>query len=114
MHYPERWGYALFSERQIGSDHADVHLPLAEQIKKYLWLIYYKQMTYRHDHKSYAPNLKALSIVTNQILIDKKAYQFSMKSTSHQFIVTIQQRQTGETWQITHEGLIQKKNAIQS
>ncbi len=54
MHLPERWGYLQFSGNKAGKQEEVFVLPEGESIRKYLWLIYYKQKSYSREHKQYA------------------------------------------------------------
>jgi hypothetical protein len=111
MHYPERWGYAIFSSAIVGSFSATTTvLPQVEQIKKYLWLVYYKQIDYRKSHSSYANDLHALGFIDDYFLIEGERYNLLLESSVNQFLASVTKVVTGESWQINQRGYISKKS----
>ena len=84
MHYPERWGYLQFT-RRAGTAFA---LPYAEQQKRYLWLVYYRQKQHREKFGRYAATLAELNIAP-QLSLDKQANKLALAATARQFTATI-------------------------
>ncbi|OGX91980.1 carbohydrate-binding family 9-like protein, partial [Hymenobacter coccineus] len=84
MHYPERWGYLQFT-RQAS---AAFTLPYAEQQRRYLWLVYYRQQAYRQQHGRYAATLAELKIGPRPS-IDGQANQLQLAATARQFSATV-------------------------
>lgn len=84
MHYPERWGYLQFSRRPA----ATFHLPYAEEQRRYLWLVYYRQQQYRAKAGRYAPTLAALKIAP-QVTLENQVNQLQLAATAGQFTATI-------------------------
>jgi len=60
--YPERWGLVRFLKAPVGSVKETFLLPNEEVLGKYLWLVYYKQQSYRKKNGYYALNLSDLAI----------------------------------------------------
>lgn len=108
MHYPERWGYLLFSKN--AASRKEFTLPRSEQLKRYLWLVYYKQKTFFRQHKKYAWGLEMLSVPRlNRIKIGDKTYHLQLVATDFQFTAFIySSSQNG--FSINQEGLVQKLN----
>jgi hypothetical protein len=101
MHFPERWGYLLFTRK---NDRQFI-LPYAEQQKKYLWLVYYREKMFFDQHQKYAKALAELGFEAD-FVIDNKANKLILEATDHQFRVFVS---TAGMDQITinDEGLIQ-------
>jgi hypothetical protein len=62
MHVPERWGMLQFSNKRVGSTQVKFHEPENEELKKFLWLTYYKQYDFKKRHGQFAKNNEELSI----------------------------------------------------
>jgi hypothetical protein len=104
MHYPERWGYLVFTKN---NSQVDFEIPSVENQKQYLWLIYYKQKDYFEEKKQYATTLRELELEDLNSL--KK--NLTLKGNGRIFIATIE-CDTGSVWNINEEGLIyQSKKA---
>lgn len=84
MHYPERWGYLQFSWQ----DGTAFRLPYAEQQRRYLWLVYYRQQQHRKKAGRYAVTLAELGI-NPQVILDGRANQLRLLATAEQFTATI-------------------------
>jgi hypothetical protein len=106
MHYPERYGYLQFSTKKAGTAIEESGLPFSEELKKYLWLIYYKQADYFTKNGSYASSLAAIEYPDSGILLKSKNAVVRLHSTGTAFSATIEYDQ--EKWQIDHTGLIFK------
>jgi hypothetical protein len=103
MHYPERWGYLVFTKN---NDQNDFKIPFEENEKQYLWLIYYKQQDYFKEKKRYATTLKDLELEQFNSL--KK--NLTLGGNGRIFIATIKS-DNGAVWNINEQGLIyQSKN----
>jgi hypothetical protein len=105
MHYPERWGYIQFSKQSVNS--VTFNMPYAEEQKKYLWLIYYKQKQWLSEHKGYAATLHDLGI-DEHFNINGKENSLQLEATNHQFMAFIKDRDGKELWAIDQSGWVQK------
>ena len=105
MHYPERWGYLQFSKQPLNS--VTFNLPYAEEQKKYLWLIYYRQKQWYNEHKAYATTLRDLGI-DEHVSINKKENTLQLEATNHQFMAFIKDNEGKEVWAIDRFGLVQQ------
>jgi hypothetical protein len=104
MHYPERWGYLLFSDQE--ADDVKFEMPYAEEQKKYLWLVYYKQKQWYKDHHEYLASLKDLGI-DDKITVSGNDNELKLEATPHQFIAYISDTKTNATYTIDQDGLVQ-------
>ncbi len=107
MHYPERWGMLQFSTDIIGSVNSSFQINKDEALKKYLWLVYYKQKKYFVEHKEYAKSLRQLSIPKTLKTDDNEVFKLKLFGTAFQFTVILN---TPKGYQLTinNEGLIKK------
>ncbi|WP_167614121.1 carbohydrate-binding family 9-like protein [Maribellus sediminis] len=103
MHYPERWGLVMFSEKPAGKK-VDFNLPADEVLRKYLWEIYYRQQQFRKVHERYATSLNELNIAERGEDAGQ-SFQLNLKSDSTAYQVTLT-AQNGLILVIDQEGLI--------
>jgi hypothetical protein len=103
MHYPERWGYLQFSKNVTGNN--AFIMPYAEDQKRYLWLIYYREHLYFRAHHAYALSLDKLGIDSN-VLIAGKANKLKLEATEHQFMGLITDGGDDVTWGIDQQGAV--------
>ncbi|MBK5720069.1 carbohydrate-binding family 9-like protein [Dysgonomonas sp. Marseille-P4677] len=106
MHRPERWGYLLFSEIEAGTNLPVFELPYSELQKQYLWLIYYKQNSFRSKNKHYATSLSELGL-KDIVDITNITNKLTVHATKSQFTAIIKDV-SGNTIRINEEGLIMK------
>ena len=108
MHYPERWGYLLFTRRQTGSQLPAFILPDSEKLKSYLWLIYYRQKRYYEQHQQYTASLQKLGFPDkNRVTIANQNNLLQLEAITHQFTATITTPDS-TSWRIDQDGLLQK------
>jgi hypothetical protein len=103
MHYPERWGYLLFSHN--AEMKKKFTLPYFEKQKKHLWSIYYRQKEFLSRNGKYAKTLKDLGWNKSSLDVDGKKNNMEMEATSRQFTGIISDDQYG--WSINDEGHVQ-------
>ncbi len=108
MHYPERWGMISFTKKQAGGGQASFKEPFDEQLKKYLWLIYYKQYDFREKNGRFASSLGALDIPTDDFSADGKGYQISLVATDLQFTALISDK-SGALISLNEAGVLKIK-----
>lgn len=104
MHYPERWGYLLFTKKED----TVFTLPYDENRKPILWFVYYKQQAYRAKHGRYATGLKQLGIQMQDQNVGGKKNRLKLEATSRQFMVYLSDEESTVT--INEEGFVQKIN----
>lgn len=104
MHYPERWGYLLFTHNN-NSDKQFI-LPNHEKQKQNLWLVYYRQKEYFGKNNRYATSLKNLGLNTT-IIENKRKSKLQMEATSRQFTAYISDGMI--KWSINDEGLVKQE-----
>ncbi len=105
MHFPERWGYLLFSNNNTGG--TAFTMPYSEDQKRYLWLIYYRERMYFGEHQTYALTLKEFGL-GDKIMVDGKPDQLVLEATPHQFMALIADEADHITYTINQEGLVQQ------
>lgn len=105
MHFPERWGYLLFSDNVLGN--TTFTMPYSEDQKRYLWLVYYRERMYYNEHHTIALNLKDLGL-SGKVTVDGKANQLVLEVTPHQFMALITDEADHITYTINQEGLVQQ------
>jgi hypothetical protein len=108
MHFPERWGYLLFTKDSQKQN--TFTLPLDEKRKQYLWLLYYKQKAFFSKSKAYASSLQDLGLQSSQVQVDGQENQLRLEATSRQFSVSI--TDANSTLTINDEGLVQAPKKI--
>ena len=106
MHYPERWGYLRFAEQEAKKEHDDFALPPSEALKKYLWLLYYKQKQYLRSNGKYAGSLSQLELPPNIANVKGKECTLQLTSAGTQFNATIICDGQKAGWQIDQNGKI--------
>jgi hypothetical protein len=104
MHYPERWGYLLFTKDN--SSRTEFDLPLDEKRRQYLWLLYYKQKAYFEKNRKYAFSLQELGIKVGSVNVGGTANRLSMEATTRQFSAYI--TDAGSTISVNDEGYIKQ------
>jgi hypothetical protein len=86
MHFPERWGYVQFLMNEQSITVND-KFSRSEELKRLLWLIYYRQRSYFKEHKKYASTLaqlnypeflKGSNIQTEQILLEGNSTEYRL------------------------------------
>jgi hypothetical protein len=103
MHYPERWGYLHFT-KSIDKQ-TEFIIPLMEQQKSYLWLIYYKQKKWFDEHRAYNTDLKLFD-VAGEITIGGHSNTIKLECTAHQFMAVIIDSVDHITLSINQDGLV--------
>ncbi len=82
LHYPERWGYILFSDK---SAPAQFLSDKNEKLKLLLWRYYYLQHNYKDKYGHYASSIKKLNRAFPRGASPKNSNKLHMESTKHQF-----------------------------
>jgi len=90
MHYPERWGYLLFTKQTKPALAPAFIMPYEEKQRQYLWLVYYRQKEYFTKNRRYAPTFDDLNIKHTVFEIDGKTNTLVMEATGRQFSVVIE------------------------
>lgn len=109
MHYPERWGLLQFTTKTAGDQKVAFQLPADEELRKYLWLVYYKQKKYHIENKKYATNLTDLAIPDSIKISSDETIQLQLFVSEFQFVAVLNSTK-GIKFTINNDGLIQKTN----
>lgn len=105
MHYPERWGLAQFSDELVGTKKVPFIDYYSEEVKKYLWLIYYRQKEWVRENSGYTSSLRDLGLSEKEIIGNKQNF-LTLESFKNYFIATIQPEDDQTIWSINQEGLV--------
>jgi len=90
MHYPERWGLAQFSSNPVGGEAVAFMYPDEEKFGSYLWLVYYKQQSYRRINGEYATTLSELDLFQSTKTKSGEAFLYKMEVDGHTFSIFLQ------------------------
>lgn len=102
LHYPERWGYVVFTDSVSTSDFFSMP---TENLKLMMWKYYYLQQQYKSQHKRYAKTisqLDALKVKTPQITV--KDAGIKILSNGQQFWIEGRLTTSQELMTLDHEG----------
>ena len=105
MHFPERWGYVFFGDGK----QAAYQVPDSEEIRNYLWLLYYKQKDYQKATRRYAAGLDELNIPAH-FRIALKDYHITLSGTDLEFAACINQEGGKRRWTIDEDGKVTVDN----
>lgn len=102
MHYPERWGFLVFS------DSADPQKAIDPSsgtyaIDNYLRELYYRQKQFYIDNQCYASKLKVLD---RQLAKSTFARYIKIETTSLSYVISYSDPKTGITRHIREDGLV--------
>lgn len=106
MHYPERWGYTIFSEKTSSDKTTSLQLPYSEKQRKYLWLVYYKQKEFFKKNNRYASNLNELNIAEASIEIEGKKNKLILEASIRQFLIHIKEEGSEKITSLDQDGLV--------
>ena len=97
MHYPERWGYIHFVDKQESNK-----LPATYYLEKTAWNIFYLQQIHKNEHHQYCSDISQLTGYTKflkedlnkydidfTLSKDKKFYHILLKERNNKYIFTI-------------------------
>ena len=104
LHYPERWGYVLFSDTLSTKSFLS---PEDEQLKLLVWKYYYLQQQFKRRNGKYATALKQLDSLSTGIA-DSTANEseIQMSVDDHQFWIQVFLPTLSEIMAINEEGEI--------
>ncbi|HTN05445.1 carbohydrate-binding family 9-like protein [Agriterribacter sp.] len=106
MHYPERWGYLRFAGQELKKEKDDFVLSEQEKLKKYAWLIYYKQQQYFRSNGKYAANLAELELPAKITTVTGNECTLQLTLANMQFTAAIICDSQKAGWQIDQHGKI--------
>lgn len=107
MHFPERWGMLQFSTKPLNGEKILFQIPNGQELKNYLWLVYYKQKDYQNKHSTFASSLSELSIPEIVTTSSNNSAQLKLFASKFQFtaILTINE---GLVLSVNENGLFRK------
>jgi hypothetical protein len=96
-----------FTTKTAGEQKVTFQLPDDEELKKYLWLVYYKQKNYQSENKKYAATLTDLAIPDSIKTGSEETIQLQLFASEFQFIAVLNSSK-GIKITINNDGLIHK------
>jgi hypothetical protein len=103
MHYPERWSMMQFSANPVSLQNVSFALPEEERWANYLWLVYYKQQTYKAENGQYSPTLALLNI-SEKGTADGVSYTLKLDADNRVYTATLETNK-GLKVRINEQGL---------
>jgi hypothetical protein len=107
MHFPERWGMLQFSTILVNGRKVMFQYPNSEELKKYLWLVYYKQKKYQGENGKYAKTLSEIDMPAVLTIGSGENLELKLSATEFQFTAFLNSS-NGIIFTINKDGLIQK------
>lgn len=102
LHYPERWGYVLFSDTLSTKSFLS---PEVEKLKLLLWKYYYLQQEFKRKNGKYAIRLKHLDkLYTGETGLAKSKSKIKMYADGRQFLSEVFSASTNEMMSLNDEG----------
>ncbi len=102
LHYPERWGYILFSDTLSTKSFLSAE---DEKSKLLLWKYYYLQQEFKRKNGKYATRLKHLDkLFTGKASLAKSKSKIKMHADERQFLLEVFLASTNEMMSLNDEG----------
>ncbi|MFT3934497.1 MAG: carbohydrate-binding family 9-like protein [Chitinophagaceae bacterium] len=102
LHYPERWGYVLFSDEPRENSFLSEE---EENVKHALWKYYYLQQQFKSANKKYASSLKELDTFNSTITVPLNEDKYiQMNASDYQFWLSAHLPGHNEEWAIDNTG----------
>jgi hypothetical protein len=108
LHVPERWGMLQFSESDVKTPNDTFEMPQYEELKKQLWLVYYKQRDFMLAFDNYATSLVLLSLPESVSDASGNTAKLEMQATELQFTALLK-TSDGKVFTINEEGFLSEK-----
>jgi len=108
LHLPERWGMLQFSQRSVNVGQEAFRQPPYEELKKHLWLVYYKQQDFKLAFDNYATSLSLLSLPESVSDATGNTAKLEMFATEMQFTALLK-TSDGKVFTINEEGFLSEK-----
>ena len=106
MHVPERWGLLQFSEKQVNAEKVQFQMPEEEELKKILWLVYYKQADFKKTNNRFASVLSQISIPEVVRLNSGKEVKLTLTVSDGQFSAVLTS-DDGQAFSINESGRLE-------
>ncbi len=102
LHYPERWGYVLFSDTLSTKSFLSSG---DEELKLLLWKYYYLQQEFRNINGKFATRLKQLDkIFTGDKGLTESKSKIKMYADGRQFLLEVSLTSANEMMSLNDEG----------
>jgi hypothetical protein len=109
LHYPERWGYVLFSDTLSANSFLS---PEVEKLKLLLWKYYYLQQDFKAQSGIYATALEQLDkIYTGDPGLTADESNIKMNANEHQFWLQVFLPSLNENMSVDEEGEMYIENS---
>jgi hypothetical protein len=109
MHFPERWGMLQFTTNQVNGHKVAFQYPDFEELKKHLWLVYYKQKKYQGEKGRFAKTLSEINIPDTLTVGSGEKLELKLFASDFQFVAELISS-NGIKITLNNDGLIQKNN----
>jgi hypothetical protein len=117
MHFPERWGYLIFSDAPAGVGGQNAGLDIgrvtaffySEQLRNRLWEVYYREHIYQQAHNAFTADPIQLPMLADDTLQGNPIH-LSLEATTHSFFAVLTNKAIGIAWGIDQLGNIQLMN----
>lgn len=111
LHYPERWGYVLFSDTLSTNSFLT---PQTEKLKLLLWKYYYMQQEFKSINGKYAATLKQLDIINRgENGLTAKDSEIQMHADEKQFWIQVFLPSSNEYMSVDNGGEIHVESSGQ-
>ncbi len=107
MHYPEMWGFLMFSDKKPGEEGVKFTLSSEEKHKWDLRKIYYYQQIYYHNFNKYANKLSLLEEIGLDINLEKSSITFEVSKSMFKICAAYEDgilhiNEQGKAWKTPH------------
>jgi len=109
LHYPERWGYVLFSDKLTPGGFLSEQ---TENRKLLLWKYYYLQQEFKRKHGKYASKIKQLDKLYKGLVLNKDKSKIKMYADEHQFLIECFFPESNQNLSIDEEGELHIENVM--
>ena len=108
LHYPERWGYVLFSDKLAPEGFLSEQ---TEKLKLILWKYYYLQQEFKRVHGKYANKIKQLNkLYKSDPLLNGKGFTVELKADDNQFWIQGSYKGLNQLLAVDEEGELHVNN----
>lgn len=104
MHYPEKWGFVQFSDKQVGEGKDEFIQHPEEKAKWALRQVYYKQREYFSKYGHYASSVEMLNLGGKKV--EGYSWPPTIECTQSLYEAVIKSLDGQEQWHITNDGRV--------
>ena len=101
MHYPERWGIAVFTKDR-NFKKPDQEVEENAKLSLYLWAVYYRQKSYAREHHQFASSLQQLNL-PNKGKYEGIQFEITINASDSNYNAVLV-TEDGRRFLVNHEG----------